>query len=150
MVTGWISWFLFLFHFLCKMIVLLQIFSILRIWVRDFICRLNILFWSIALFVGGCLCNFLCVGKQGNKEKKMELVFCREEDQENNFWAPLLFPSPSSFYAILFFNNNFKHEQFQYSSYSWKSSNDKHVKVSVVASRKFSYSLLIFLKQFHC
>jgi hypothetical protein len=24
------------------------------------------------------------------------------------------------------------------------------VKVSVVASRKFSYSLLIFLKQFHC
>jgi hypothetical protein len=41
--------------------------------------------------------------------KKDELVFCGEEDQENNFLAPFLFPSPSFYlYANLFFYNNFE------------------------------------------
>jgi hypothetical protein len=41
--------------------------------------------------------------------KKKEMMFCKEEDQENNSWTPLLFPSPSlSPYAFLFLNNNLK------------------------------------------
>ncbi len=100
----------FFFHFLYKLIILLQFFSIFRIWVRDFVCKLSVLLRTIALSVDGCLCNFLFAGKSRNKEKKKELVFCKEEDKENNSWAPLLFPSPSFLYAILFLYNNFDEE----------------------------------------
>jgi hypothetical protein len=52
--------------------------------VRDFVCKINVLLPTIALFVDGCLFNFLSTGMSRNKEKKKELVFCKEEDQEIN------------------------------------------------------------------
>ncbi len=51
---------------------------------KDFVCKLSVLLQTIALSVDGCLCNFLSAGKSRNKQKKEELVFCKEEDQENN------------------------------------------------------------------
>ncbi len=87
----------FLFHFLCKMIMLLQFFSILRIWVRDFVHKLNVLFWTIALFVGGCLCNFLCVEKSRNKEKKWSQCFVEKRIKKTTFEHPFSFPLPPLF-----------------------------------------------------
>ncbi len=92
-----ISWLLFLFHFLCKLIMLLQLFSIFKIWVGDLVCKLSVLLWTIALSIGGCLYNFLSNRKSRNKEGEKKWCFCKEKNWENNFWTPLLFPSPSFF-----------------------------------------------------
>ncbi len=148
--TVCISWFFFLFHFLCKMIMLLQIFSILTIWVRDFVCKLNVLFWTNALFVGGCLCNFLCLGKSRNKENKWSRCFVEKRIKKTTFEHPFSFPLPPLFIPFFSSTTISSTSNFKTQVILEKLSNDKHVKVSVVASRKFSYSLLIFLKQFHC
>ncbi len=95
-------WFAFLgyfffFTFFANWLCCCNFFSILKIWVGDFVCKLNVLLWTITLSIGGCLYNFLSNRKSRNKEKKKRWCFCKEKDQENNFWTPLLFPSPSFF-----------------------------------------------------
>jgi len=77
--------FFFFFFFFSLSLQIDYVVAIFRIWLKHFVCKLSVLLWTIALYVGGCLGN-LSIGKSRNKKKIKELAFCREEDQENNFW----------------------------------------------------------------
>jgi hypothetical protein len=100
-----ISWFFFSF-FLCKLNILLQFFSILRIWVKDFVCKLSVLLWTIALHVGGCLCNLLFAWKSRNKGKKRRCCFVEKRIKKTTFEPPSF--SLSLLPSCHFFYNNFE------------------------------------------
>ncbi len=105
------SFFLFLFHFLCKLIMLLHFFSTFKMWVKDFVCKLSVLVWTIALFVGGCLYNFLFVGKSRIKKKKRASVLQKRGLRKQllntlSFSLYLLF-LPSFFIIVILSRNNF-------------------------------------------
>jgi hypothetical protein len=44
----------------------------------DFVCKLNVLLWTIALFVG--VISYVLESQRTKKKK--QLIFCKEEDQE--------------------------------------------------------------------
>ncbi len=114
---------------------------------RVFVC---VLLWCLLhSLLHGHLCNFLHNKKVKNEGKKRSWCFIEEKIKKTTLKHPPIFPFSSFFpHAFIFLNSNFKNEQFKHSNYSWKSSNNKHVKVNDVASNIFSYLLLIFLSNF--
>jgi hypothetical protein len=108
--------FFFSFHFLCKRIVLqfLLLWNLVEIFGLQIKC---VFLWCLLhALLGVCFYNFLHVRKLKGEGKREEQVFCKEEDQENNYRSsPLcpflsfsLFPSlPMLFSKTILSRNNF-------------------------------------------
>lgn len=87
-----ISWFPF-FHFLYKLIMSLQFFSIFNIWVRDFVCKLRVLLWCLlhSLLMGVYVISYV-LESQGTRKTNRTWCFVERKIKKTTLEHPFFFP----------------------------------------------------------